>query len=219
MSSFDEFDPEDQELILALKSAWEPREIDAHEADGCLGAALLLEEVLGSGASPGRDEQDQALQEALRAAWSPSPLPGDEAVARLEAALGNEEDAAFAGALQSAFRPQDLAPEDHAALISRALENGTPAVVPQRSAVVRFLPRVAAAASAFAIAAGVFLTVRGAAPPATISVASGDALVASEALATPGARTERVARARASDYRENRFRSFGLSPAGRGASR
>ncbi len=206
MSSFDEFDPEDQDLILALKSAWEPGEMDADEAEGRLDAALFSEE-------------DREFQEAIRAAWSPVQLPPEEAAARLDAALGSEDDTAFAAALQSAFRPQDLSPADHAELISNAIERGTPAALPQRSAVVRFLPRIAAAASAFAVAAGVFLTVRGAAPPATISVASGDALVASEALASPGARTERVARARADHSGENRFRSFGLTPAGRGASR
>jgi hypothetical protein len=206
MSSFDDFDSEDQELILALKSAWAPAPLDADEASARLGAALLLEE-------------DQELQGAIRAAWSPEPLSLEEGSARLEAALGSEEDTAFAEALQSGFQPQDLPPAVHAALVSSALERAHESALPQRSMVVRFLPRVAAAVSAVAIAAGVFLTVRGPAPPATISVASGDSLVAGEALATPGARTERVARARASDYRENRFRSFGLTPAGRGASR
>ncbi len=206
MSSFDDFDLEDQDLILALKNAWTPSALDDDEADARLNAALFLEE-------------DQELQSAIRAAWSPHPLSADEGAARLEAALGGDEDAAFVADLQSAFLPQDLAPAVHAALISKALEQSQESQPPQRSVVVRFFPRVAAAASAFAIAAGVFLTVRGPARPTTISVASGDSLVASEALATPGARTERMARARASDYRENRFRSFGLTPAGRGASR
>jgi len=211
MSSWKDFSPDDQALLEALQSAWGPRPLPEDEAEARLAAALFREE-------------HQDLHEALGAAWAPTALDEEEGAARIAAALETEDDAAFVAALQSAISPSDLPLQTHEALVARALASAAPAPraeeppAPPRGVLVRFLPRVAAAATAFAIAAGVLVTVR-TAPPATISVASGDALVASEALTTPGARTERMARARAADFRENRFRSFGLAPApaGRGA--
>lgn len=181
-------------LSRALKQAWTPAELSADELELLVAAAVDaparaaaddLARVLDGGAATSAEGE---LVVALRAAWSPSPI--DEA--------------------------------EHAALVARAVgpvvaTTTTPAAttpaVPSRSNVVRIA--FGAGVSVLALAASVLLFVNvneREAPAAPLARARSTQPLFAEPF-RPGeasARIDRIALARASDLRDNRFARWGV---------
>ncbi len=144
------------------------------------------------------------------------------AAAELREALADPSrsnaDADFARSLALAHAPRELAPEEHRAILARALAR------PHRSTTLRLrVVRIAfgAGAAAMALAAGLVLVVRGSesgAPPLSVDafacVRSTQPLFR-EPFPTAGGESERIDRiamARASDFRDNEFVRWGVRP-------
>ncbi len=168
---------------------------------------------------------------ALRAAWSPSALddashaailadlPASDEEARLAAELrdalagnGATKDAELVGALHAAYRPTTLDDAEHRRIIDRAVAPKTADVItlrrPRRVAVT------VTATSVLALAAGVLLFLTTSRPPDEVPLAKarstqplfGEPFKAGET----SARIDRIALARAADYRDNRFVKWGV---------
>lgn len=159
-------------------------------------------------------DPDADLLRSLRAAYSPSVLADDDhsslvdelpTAEEIAAAAGVERDALFV-ALRNAWDPKGLPPDEHRAIVARALEAR---VVPlRRSNVVR----ITFTASALAIAAAVVLYVS--APPRETPMARSrstqDLFTEPFKSGETTARIDKIAYARASDYRDNRFAKWGV---------
>jgi hypothetical protein len=122
-------------------------------------------------------------------------------------------DADLARALSSAWSPRDLPAETHRALIRQALDRHGSR---RGSQVVRL---TFGASAAIALAAAVFLVVRGEREPGAAHVTTAVAVSRStqdlfvDRFASTGgesARVDRIAMARAADLRENEFARWGV---------
>jgi len=157
--------------------------------------------------APASEEETRAA-EALRAA--------------LEDPATGHEDADFARALALAHEPRAIAPDDHRAIVEHALSRPEHARKgpKQRGAVIRIVFGVAAALS---LAATLVLVVglrhedRASAPmaaalPPAIAARSTQPLFRTPFQTAGGtsARIDRIAMARASDLRDNRFARWGV---------
>lgn len=218
----DEAEPTEEELreAEALRLALENGE------DPLLGALRAAH-----GLTSMDDElHDDMIERALHgggesAELDATPTPSERVAAeRLRAAIEDPqrraEDAPLVEvgvALRAAYRPRDIEPLRNEALIARALSSAS-----SRRKSARVLPFVTAAiAGVTAIAAGIALYVAPASNDA--SVASAPALTRSRSAvelfdpATPfprsggeSARVDRIASARATDLRSNRFALWGV---------
>jgi len=118
-------------------------------------------------------------------------------------------------ALRAANAPKDLDAAAHAALIDAAVRNFKPK--PQRSNVIR-VAFGGTVASVLAVAAGMVLVLQQSTPDqvATAKVELAAARSTEPLFAEPfqpgqtSARIDRIAMARGQDYRENRFRRWGV---------
>ena len=124
-------------------------------------------------------------------------------------------DADFARSLALAYAPRDLAPDEHRALLERALASASRPQARGRLIRVAF----GAGAAALALAAAIVLVVRSEsmAPPTAevlpLSVARSTQPLFREPFPVEGgesARIDRIALARASDFRDNQFARWGV---------
>jgi hypothetical protein len=158
----------------------------------------------------------------------PDAPPSEEELAAAEslrAALerGEGPDAELLASIAAAARPRELSPEENAALVSRALErarrggDGAPRPARGGGVVVRVAFGLAAAV---AIAAGFAVTLRPIRPVADDRAAQRPPLVPLRSTqplfeepfqrGQTSARVDRIAMARASDLRENRYSRWGV---------
>ncbi len=197
-------------LASALQAAYRPASLADDDLDAILARALH-----DGDAPPTRLERDGA--ERLRS----------------ELARGGEltGDAAILGDLRAAHRPAVLAPARNEALIADALARA-PRALATVSRLRRALPAtMAAVTGVVALAAGFALLLRGqsfappqltAAPPADVATVAPAVLIRSRStddLFNPAerfevghssARIDRIASARSSDLRRNRFAAWGV---------
>lgn len=178
-------------------------------------------------ASLAEADLDAILARALDEGDAPPTRIEDEAAARLRDAIDRgdfEGEAALLGDLRAAHRPAALSEDRHEELIRRALSSSRRVQV---SPLRRALPRVTAAITGVvALAAGfaLLLQTRGFTPPAAESVraAAPAALIRSRStddlfdpaekfeVGRSSARIDRIAGARSSDLRRNRFAAWGV---------
>lgn len=133
----------------------------------------------------------------------------------LERAVATSPLASLGLALRAANTPRDLDAAAHAELIDAAVRNFKPK--PQRSNVIR-IAFGGTVASVLAVAAGLVLLLQQSAPNqvATARVELAAARSTEPLFAEPfrpgqtSARIDRIAMARGQDYRENRFRRWGV---------
>jgi hypothetical protein len=163
---------------------------------------------------------------------SEDELRAAEALRRVLDGVGEGQSSEFARAIRAAASTETLSPERHQQILDRALSAATPAkdarrvVVPLRTrkSKIGYLA-VGVTASALAAAAAVVLLIRGAAPVASLaskgtSERAGRVLARSrsttelfpEGIPRSGGTTDRVDRiayARAQDFRHNQFARWG----------
>lgn len=186
-------DHELADLARAAASAAAPATLEAAELDAIVAAAIA--------ADAPADEGEAALAEELRAALADPRR--DHPLATL------------AHAARSAHAPTALSAEDNARLVARALEPA--AARPPRGQVIRVA--FGAAATITALAASVWLFAGGfggAGSTASIDLARsrstqplfGEPFKAGDGQAS--ARIDRIAVARSADFRENRFKRWGV---------
>jgi hypothetical protein len=196
------------ELALSLKAAWDPGDLAASESRAMLDATPSAEE----------QELASALREAL--ASKRAPLTTDSGALEL------------AHALRSAFAPAELDAKDHRAILDAALatmpaQHGGEEREKRAANVVAFhhgarrttVVRVAFGfvAGGLALAASVVLVVTSAPGPGRGSEAPLAKARTTQPLFSepfrPGetsARIDRIASARAADFRDNRFTKWGV---------
>ena len=180
-------------LALALKAAWDPGALSEDESRAVLDVTPTAEE----------QEYALALREAL--AVERAPREADQATIHL------------AHALRMAHAPRAIDPAEHRRLVDAALatmpaakKNDVPAT--RRDNVVRIA--FGALAGGLALAASIVLVV-------TSAPSHGEAPLAKARTTQPlfsepfkagetSARIDRIASARALDFRDNRFRKWGV---------
>lgn len=170
---------------------------------------------------PSVDDPDADLARALRAAFAPGEIPEDEHAQivddvptaeelALAAKVSGELDAdPLVAALRAAWSPKELPEAEHRAIVERAL----PAPRTRKEGrVIRVTFGVVA--GAIAIAASVFVWVN--APSSSSEVPLARARSTQPLFGEPfkpgdaSARIDKIAVARASDYRDNRFAKWGV---------
>ena len=199
-------------------------------------AAARLRDALEQPTAPGGDALD--LVTSLRAAWSPDALDAGAHAEMLDDLPMSEEELALAAelrealegagarpelvvALQSAHRPPPLAEDEHRAIVARALALGAREEAAPAAAVLAFRQRartmrlaVVSTTAVLALAASVVVWLTTAGPHAEAPLARarstqplfGEPFKPGEA----SSRIDRIAMARASDYRDNRFAKWGV---------
>jgi hypothetical protein len=185
------------DLARALRAAWEPATLDAAVHDAVLGEVLAT--------MPTEDELREAAR--LREALEEPARPDQE---------GSSAEVVLAGALRAAWSPRELSAAENAAVVAEALRH---APGHGRGAVRELRPRRAVVRIAFGVVAG------GLALAASIVVyvsAPSDEVPLAHARSTEplftepfrageaSARIDRIASARASDFRDNRFARWGV---------
>lgn len=184
-------------------------------------ATRLRDALEGKGASS--RSADVAI--ALRAAWSPTALAdathaemlddvptsaGEMAAATAHAsALGTKEEPDIVSALRAAWAPADLPGSEHDALVRTAIASPAPAKV------VRFpgVRRIAAVATTVLAAAAVITVWLGSGPselPLARARSTTPLFDQPFGDGNASARIDRIAVARAADYRDNRFAQWGI---------
>jgi hypothetical protein len=180
---------------------------------------------------PSLPDDDADLARALKAAWAPEALEADAIGAIVEGALDPEEsraalalrdaldgraeasspEAALAQALACAWNPKPLSDAEHEAILARAL--GTNVVAFRRRTITA---RVTfGVAGVLAVAASLFLVVKSS-PRGEGEIPLARSRSTQELFTEPfqpgeaSARIDRIAMARASDYRDNRFAKWGV---------
>jgi len=202
------------------------RDDDIPETEEELAAARRLRDALED---PSIDDPDADLARALAAAYAPSTLE-DVEHARLVDDVASPEELASAAALaraldaepltvalRAAWSPRPLDEADHHALVARAVgaapRSGLGSVPgsARRARVVRVA--FGAVAGAVALAASVLVWVDGRAPhEVPIARARSTQPLFDEPFRAgdASARIDRIAMARASDFRDNRFAGWGV---------
>lgn len=188
------------------------RDPSAPPTDEEIAASARLREAL----------DEDPIVAALSAAWSPTALPA-EAHEQLLADLPTKEELALAAlveedemvaALRAAWNPTALDAKEHDRIVDRALAG---AIVQRNAGRSRLRVAVVTTTTVFALAAGVVLFLQTQAPPkATPEVALAKARSTQPLFGEPfhagetSARIDRIAIARASDYRNNYFAKRGV---------
>lgn len=178
---------------------------------------------------PSIDDPDADLARSLRAAWGPTPL--DEGVhAQILDDVPTAEELALAAelrdeleadpmlqALVAAWRPKEIDPIEHRRIVAKVL----PPAARSSGRVVRVTFGFVAGAIAIAASVVVWMNGPARAPTAEAPLArarSTQPLFASyegfksgeQSAANASARIDRIAMARAGDYRDNRFAKWGV---------
>jgi hypothetical protein len=204
-------------------------EDEAPPSEEELAASARLRDAL-AGAPLSSEAAD--LARALKAAWEPDPIAGEDhagllddlpspaelaAAEQLRAALEGgaappePRDAALARALAAAWAPGEIDPREHRALVDRALgAPGGGVVALRRRPAVRVA--FAAAAGGLALAAGLLVWIGAPPDEAPLARARSTQPLFDEPFRAgeTSARIDRIALARAGDYRENRFTRWGV---------
>ena len=185
------------ELALSLRAAWDPAALSVDESRAVLDATPSAEE----------QELATALREALADTREPRPATAPEAGA-----------VHLARALRAAFAPSVLAEAEHRAILDAALAKMPAKVVAigSRTARTRVI-RVAfgVVTGGLALAASIVLVVT-TAPPHGNEAPLAKARTTQPLFSEPfksgetSARIDRIASARASDFRDNRFTKWGV---------
>lgn len=187
------------ELALSLRAAWDPAALPADEARAVVEA------------TPSPEELD--LAHGLRDALAQGGEPGANA----------SDDTLLAHALRSAFAPAALDAPSHRAIVDAALAK-MPAAKPAQSGagVVQLRRRSTVIRVAFGVVAGGLALAASVVFVVTSAPTSGGDVPLARARTTqplfsepfkPGetsARIDRIASARASDFRDNRFTKWGV---------
>ncbi len=180
------------ELALSLRAAWDPAALSVDESRAVLDA------------TPSADEQ--ALAVALR----------DSLAGKQEPRTGDPDAAHLARALRAAFSPSELDLATHQAIIDVALAKMPARVVSMGTARGRVIRVVfGVVTGGLALAASIVFVVTSAPPhgsEAPLARARTTQPLFSEPF-RPGetsARIDRIASARASDFRDNRFTKWGV---------
>lgn len=182
----------DAELARSLRAAYVPDALEEAELRSLVLAAL----------DPAEVEAARALRDSLQDASIPS------AGAELARALG------------AAWAPKEISEQEHRAIVAKALE-GMPKREPARVVALGRARSVRIAAAVvtggLALAASVFFLLQ----PKALQPSPGEAPLARARSTQPlfgepfkpgeaSARIDRIASARASDYRDNRFAKWGV---------
>jgi hypothetical protein len=186
---------DDLDLVAALRAAWAPEPLDMQVH------ATLLESVTGGGSSEGSAPSAEELHLAgtLRHA--------------LDAKGGDPGEVVTA--LRSAWNPAPIDEAEHRAIVRAALEKGAPAanvvaLRPQQPARIFAVTTT----TVLALAASVIVWMTTAAPPTEMPLARTRSTqpLFDEPFkeGETSARIDRIAGARASDYRDNRFAKWGV---------
>jgi hypothetical protein len=222
---------------MAERRGDKPEGADAPADEGELAAARKLRDALEDAGIPS-EERDFAR--ALAHAWAPVEIAPEELAALVSAAVddadgrgrgdlaGALEGAAaetpegeLAVALRAAWSPAELDATAHDALLADVLgreatakgdANGNAARRAPRGVVVRVAFGVSVSALALAASVLLFLTTRAETPAAPLAYARSTQPLFAEAF-RPGeasARIDRIAMARGTDLRENRFARWGV---------
>ena len=204
---------------------------DAPPTEEEIAESARLREALDD---PSVEHEGADLARALRSAYGPEPLAHDELASLVEASLDPAEvasaqalrdsleepnipndDASFAAALAAAWAPKPLSDAEHAAIVAKALSSfGRNAEVARLDLRRERIVRVTFVTSMVAIAASILLLVR--TKPAETEAPLAKARSTQPLFAEPfkpgeaSARIDRIAVARASDYRDNRFAKWGV---------
>jgi hypothetical protein len=208
-------------LAAALRAAFDPASI---ELDGEDHDALLARALGDADAAPTKAERARA--EIFR-------VELDTEARRGAKAEGQSDEAAIAGALRAAWAPRPIDPLKNEALIAQAMRKGAGAQIQRPRGRVISFTMVSIGAMA-AVAAGIFLfagrvdleggaSKTAAAPPAAPMTSAQASFIPARSAAdlfdaaTPfprtggeSARIDRIASARASDLRANRFAAWGV---------
>ncbi len=184
------------DLARAAAQAAAPADLDAAELDALVRAAIDAESLV-----PNATEDEARDAEELRAALEDDDR--DHALADL------------ARAVVAAHAPASLSAEENARLVARALAPATTTAKPSRGNVIRVAFGAVATVTALAASVWIFLGPPGAAPAtADLARARSTQPLFDEpfrAGAEGGsARIDRIAVARATDFRENRFKRWGV---------
>jgi hypothetical protein len=207
-------------------------------AEEALASSRLREGLEGRTPPGGIGPEDPlALVGALRAAWSPEPIAADDHAQivdelptneelRLAAELAAELEASTPGrsandlvtALRAAWSPPALDPEEHRAIVARivgASAKGTVVpFIPKAGRVTRLV--MVTTTTALALAASVVVWITTNPGPAEAPLALARARSTQPLFAEPfragetSARIDKIAIARAADYRDNRFAKWGV---------
>ena len=178
-----------------------------------LAASARLRDALEGNEAPASEEAELAA--SLREAFAPRMLSKDENALLIDLALAPPDELAAAAslrdhgdpmvaALAAAWRPTALGEEEHRAIIAAALREKK-----ERGVVIRV---AFGAGGVLALAASVLLMVRTSAPEAPLARARSTQPLFDEPFKSgdASARIDRIALARASDYRDNRFTKWGV---------
>jgi hypothetical protein len=191
------------------------------------------EELRGALEGQAGGGEDIELARALRAAWAPEELEeGDHAAmldevpsgAELElaeslrAALEGTDKPSVVSALQAAWRPRALAESEHRAIVDRALapshDHGKVVPFRRRASVLRLVS--VSVTGAVAIAASVLVWVTGASERGAAVAPLARARSTQSLFDEPfkegetSARIDKIALARSTDFRDNRFTRWGV---------
>ncbi|MFO0735879.1 MAG: hypothetical protein U0270_08365 [Labilithrix sp.] len=204
-------------IASALKAAWSPEPITAAAHQQIVDDVPTAEEL----ELAARVEDDPVIA-ALKAAWSPEPITAEAHRQILEdlptadelklASLVDEDE--MVAALRAAWNPAALDAKEHQRIIDRALAG---AVVTLQTR-PRLRVAVVTTTTIFALAAGVvlFLQTQDTAPKSRPEVALTKARSTQPLFDEPfhagetSARIDKIAMARASDYRNNYFAKRGV---------
>lgn len=184
---------------------------------------------------PSLPNEDADLARALKAAWAPEPIAGAElgsivetsldpaevrAAARLRDALDGKPEAAspeaeLAHALVCAWNPKPLSDAEHREILARALGSNVVAFRRGSTTPTRVVRVTFGVAGVLALAASVFLVVRAGShgeAEMPLALARSTQPLFSEPFRTgdASARIDKIAMARASDFRDNRFAKWGV---------
>jgi hypothetical protein len=186
------------ELALSLRAAWDP-------------AALSVDESLAMlDAAPSAEEQDSALRLRDALATKREPLVTDPGALQL------------ARALRSAFAPAALDEKEHRAILDAALAKMPAGQGKQASNVIALRRRATVVRVAFGFVAGGLALAASIVLVVTSAPSAGSEAPLAKARTTqplfsepfkPGetsARIDRIASARAADFRDNRFTKWGV---------
>lgn len=211
---------EEDPIASALKAAWDPQPISAAAHEAIVDAAVAA------------DAENDPIVAALKAAWAPSELPADAhqqilddvpTAEELELASMVEEDETVA-ALKAAWNPTAIGEAEHQRIVDRALAGAVIRLAPSRS---RLRVAIVTTTTVLALAAGLILFVQtqdAHGPKAEVALStarSEDGALRKARTTQPlfdepfhagetSARIDKIAIARAADYRDNYFAKRGV---------
>lgn len=204
-------------VASALKAAWAPEPISAEAHQQIIDDVPTPEELRVAA----RAESDPIVA-ALKAAWAPSEISAeahrqiiDDMPTLEELALASmvEEDEMVA-ALRAAWNPTALGEAEHQRIVDRALAGAVVTLQPSRS---RLRVAVITTTTVFALAAGVVLFLQtqdthAPKPEVALAKARSTQPLFDEPFhaGETSARIDKIAIARASDYRDNYFAKRGV---------